>query len=180
MSKECKCSAGESTCTGDSGHDEKLSKLNAVIGEFKGQPGALIPVLHQAQQIYGFLPEEVQYHIAQGLGVPLADVYGVVTFYALFTMTPRADHNIAVCMGTACYVKGAGELVSKIRDELGIKVGELTDDRKFGLEATRCIGACGMAPVLTVNEEVHGRLNAEQMGELIQKYKSGEKTSTRV
>lgn len=155
-------------------HDEKLAKLNAVIEEFKGQPGALIPVLHKAQQIYGYLPEEVQYHVAQGLRVPLADVYGVVTFYALFTMTPRGEHNIAVCLGTACYVKGAGELVSKITDELGIKIGEISQDRRFGLEATRCIGACGLAPVLTINEEVHGRLNADQLGELLQKYKNSE------
>lgn len=155
----------------DKEHDEKLEKLNAVIDEYRGQPGALIPVLHKAQQIYGFLGEEVQYHVAQGLGVPLADVYGVVTFYSLFTMTPRGDHNIAVCLGTACYVKGAGELVSKIGDEFGIKVGEVSEDRKFSLEATRCIGACGLAPVLTVNEEVHGRLNADQLGELLQKYK---------
>lgn len=152
-------------------HEEKLAKLNAVIEEFEGQPGALIPVLHKAQQIYGYLPEEVQYHISQGLRVPLADVYGVVTFYALFTMTPRGEHNVSVCLGTACYVKGAGELVSKITDELGIKIGEVSPDRKFSMEATRCIGACGLAPVLTINEEVHGRLNADQLDELLQKYK---------
>ena len=153
------------------GHDEKLVKLNQVIEKYEGKPGALIPVLHEAQQIYGYLPEEVQYHISQGLRVPLADVYGVVTFYALFTMTPRANHNLSVCTGTACYVKGAGELLAKIREDIGIKVGELTDDRKFGLEITRCIGACGMAPVMTINEEVHGRLNADQLGEILVKYK---------
>lgn len=152
-------------------HDEKLAELNTVIEEFRDQPGALIPVLHKAQQIYGYLPEEVQYHVSQGLRVPLADVYGVVTFYALFTMTPRGENNIAVCLGTACYVKGAGELVSKINDELGIKIGEISQDRKFSLEATRCIGACGLAPVLTVNEEVHGRLDASQLDDLLQKYK---------
>ncbi|MBU7008734.1 complex I 24 kDa subunit family protein [Phosphitispora fastidiosa] len=152
-------------------HDEKLTKLDRILEEYAGRPGALIPVLHEAQKVYGYLPEEVQYHISQGLGVPLADVYGVVTFYALFTMTPRAEHNISVCMGTACYVKGAGHLVEKIGEDLGLKLGEISDDRRFGLEATRCIGACGMAPVLTVNEEVHGRLNAEQMGELLEKYK---------
>jgi len=152
-------------------HDEKLSKLNEVIEEFKSQPGALIPALHKAQQIYGYLPEEVQYHISQGLKVPLADVYGVVTFYALFTMQPRGEHNIGVCLGTACYVKGAGELVNKIRDEIGIKIGEISDDRKFSLEGTRCIGACGLAPVVTINDEVHGRLNADQLGELLEKYK---------
>lgn len=159
------------TCADKDNHDQKLAKLDAIIEEYKGQPGALIPVLHKAQQIYGYLPEEVQYHISQGLRVPLADVYGVVTFYALFTMTPRAEHNISVCMGTACYVKGAGKLVDKINQELGIKIGEISEDRKFGLEATRCIGACGLSPVLTVNEEVHGRLNEDQLGELLQKYK---------
>lgn len=154
----------------DKSHDEKLAKLNDVIKKYEGKPGALIPVLHEAQQIYGYLPEEVQYHISQGLRIPLADVYGVVTFYALFTMTPRAEYNISVCTGTACYVKGAGELIQKIRDNIGIKVGELSEDRKFGLEATRCIGACGMAPVLTINEEVHGRLNADQLEELLEEY----------
>lgn len=163
---ECK---GE--CPANTGHDDKLSKLNKVIGEYKGRAGALIPVLHEAQQIYGYLPEEVQYHISQGLGVPLADVYGVVTFYALFTMQPRGEHNIAVCLGTACYVKGAGELVNKVRDQLGIKIGEISEDRKFSLESTRCIGACGMAPVVTINEEVHGRLNPDQLEQLLQKYK---------
>ncbi|MHB9093378.1 MAG: NADH-quinone oxidoreductase subunit NuoE family protein [Eubacteriales bacterium] len=153
-------------------HDEKLAKLNEVIDEFKEQPGALIPVLHKAQQIYGYLPEEVQYHISQGMRVPLADVYGVVTFYALFTMKPRGAYNIAVCLGTACYVKGAGELVTKIGNELGVKIGEISEDRKFSIESTRCIGACGLAPVLTVNEEVHGRLNGDQLGELLRKYKS--------
>ncbi len=152
-------------------HDAKLAKLNEVIGEFRGQPGALIPVLHKAQQIYGYLPEEVQYRIAQGLGIPLADVYGVVTFYALFTMTPRGRHNIAVCLGTACYVKGAVNLVKKIEDELEIKIGEVSKDREFSLEAPRCIGACGMAPVVTINEEVYGRLDADQLRELLQKYK---------
>lgn len=152
-------------------HDEKLTKLDQILEQYAGKPGALIPVLHEAQKVYGYLPEEVQYHISRGLGVPLADVYGVVTFYSLFTMTPRAEHNIAVCMGTACYVKGAGQIVEEIGEELGLKIGEISEDRKFGLEATRCIGACGMAPVLTINEEVHGRLNADQMGELLEKYK---------
>lgn len=179
MTENCNCGAGERDCCKAS-HDEKLEKLNSILKEFKGQPGALIPVLHQAQQVYGYLPEEVQYHISQGLGVPLADVYGVVTFYALFTMTPRADYNVAVCMGTACYVKGAGELVQKIHDELGIKIGEISEERKYGLEATRCIGACGMAPVLTINEEVHGRLNSDQLGQILQKYKTGENSTTPV
>lgn len=161
----------EADTTTQKGHDGKLVKLNQVIEKYEGKPGALIPVLHEAQQIYGYLPEEVQYHISQGLQVPLADVYGVVTFYALFTMTPRAEYNISVCTGTACYVKGAGALLAKIREDVGIKVGELTDDRKYGLEATRCIGACGMAPVLTINEEVHGRLNVVQLGKILEKYK---------
>lgn len=152
--------------------DEKFKKLDEVIREYKDLGGALIPVLHKAQEIFGFLPETVQYRIAQGLGVPLADVYGVVSFYALFTMVPRGENKISVCLGTACYVKGAGELVKKLADELGIKPGEITEDRKFSIEATRCIGACGLAPVITVNEEVHGRLNADQLGQILDKYRN--------
>ncbi len=174
MPEQVQCEGQKAHCDSKAAHDDKLARLDEVIAEFKGRPGALIPVLHKAQQIYGYLPEEVQYHISRGLGVPLADVYGVVTFYALFTMTPRGEHNIAVCLGTACYVKGAGELVSKIQDELGIKIGEISEDRKFSLEATRCIGACGLAPVLTINEEVHGRLNADRLGQILQKYKPTE------
>jgi NADH:ubiquinone oxidoreductase subunit E len=151
--------------------DDKFKKLDEVINEYRDMGGALIPVLHKAQEIFGFLPEVVQYRIAQGLGVPLADVYGVVTFYALFTMVPKGEYKISVCLGTACYVKGAGELVSKLQDELGIKTGEITEDRKFSIEGTRCIGACGLAPVVTVNDEVHGRLNADQLGQILDKYR---------
>lgn len=151
--------------------DAKFKELDEIINEYKDQGGALIPVLHKAQEVFGFLPEVVQYRIAQGLGVPLADVYGVVTFYALFTMVPKGEYKISVCLGTACYVKGAGELVKKLQDELGIKPGEITEDRKFSIEGTRCIGACGLAPVITVNDEVHGRLNADQLGQILDKYR---------
>ncbi len=151
--------------------DEKFTQLDEVIKASKDVGGALIPVLHKAQQIFGFLPETVQYRIAQGLGIPLADVYGVVTFYALFSMVPKGERRISVCLGTACYVKGAGELVHKLQDELGIKPGEITPDKKFSVEGTRCIGACGLAPVITVNEEVHGRLNADQLAQIVDKYR---------
>ena len=132
--------------------------------------GALIPVLHEAQEIYGYLPIEVQTMIAEGLDVPLSKVYGVVTFYAQFSLYPKGKYNIAVCLGTACYVKGSGDIIDKFKQILNIDVGECTPDGKFSLEATRCIGACGLAPVLTVNEEVYGRLTVDDVEDILAKY----------
>ncbi|ADG83389.1 NADH dehydrogenase (ubiquinone) 24 kDa subunit [Thermincola ferriacetica] len=148
----------------------QFAELDKVIEEYRGTPGALIPVLHKAQEIFGYLPEEVQYRISQGLGLPLADVYGVVTFYSRFTLVPKGKHDIGVCLGTACYVKGAGELVGWLDKELGLKPGGITRDGLFSLETTRCVGACGMAPVVTIGEEVKGRLTVEQFSEIIREY----------
>ena len=149
---------------------EQDEKLQAVIAKYKGTDGALIPVLHEAQNIFGYLPIEVQQKISDGLDVPMAEIYGVVTFYTQFTINPKGTHHIGVCLGTACYVKGSGDIIEKIKEKLGIDVGECTADGKFSLEATRCIGACGLAPVLTVNDEVYGRLTVDDVEDILAKY----------
>lgn len=153
------------------GQLDQFEELAEVIERYRGVPGALIPVLHQAQLIFGYLPEEVQSRIAEGLGIPFAEVYGVVTFYNFFTIKPKGKYKIAVCLGTACYVKGAAEILTKLEEELGIKDGDVTPDRLFSLDVCRCIGACGMAPVLMVNENVHGNLVPDSVKELLKHYR---------
>lgn len=160
----------EKTTIAFSGTKEQEEQLMKVIEEHKEQPGALIPVLHEAQNIYGYLPIEVQKIISDGLGVSMAEIYGVVTFYTQFTTNPKGRYNIAVCLGTACYVKGSGILLDKIKEKLGIDVGECTSDGKYSIEATRCIGACGLAPVLTVNDDVYGRLTPDDIDDILAKY----------
>ena len=152
------------------GTKEQEKELLEVIAAHKGQDGATIPVLHKAQEIYGYLPIEVQTMIAEGLGVPLAEVYGIVTFYAQFSLNPKGKYKIGVCLGTACYVKGSGDILEKIKSILGIDVDECTPDGKFSIEATRCIGACGLAPVFTVNDDVYGRLVVDDVEDIIKKY----------
>lgn len=154
------------------GTKEQEAQLMEVINKHKQSKGALIPVLHEAQEIYGYLPIEVQTIIAEGLDIPLAEVYGVVTFYTQFSLYPKGQYKIAVCLGTACYVKGSGDLLDKIKEILGIDVGECTADGRFSLEATRCIGACGLAPVLTVNDDVYGRLVVDDIPGIIEKYQA--------
>lgn len=149
---------------------EQDEKLQAVINKYKGTEGALIPVLHEAQDIFGYLPVEVQQKISDGLDVPMSEIYGVVTFYTQFSIYPKGQYQIAVCLGTACYVKGSGTIIDKIKQKLGIDVGQCTEDGKFSLDATRCIGACGLAPVLTVNDEVYGRLTADDVDDILAKY----------
>ena len=151
-------------------NDEKLAKLQAIIAENKGKQGALIQVLHEAQLIYGYLPIEVQKVIAEGMNIPLAEVYGVVTFYAQFSLKPKGEYKISICLGTACYVKGADLVLDKFKEQLNIEVGDCTADGKFSLDACRCIGACGLAPVLTVNEEVYGRLTPDMIKGILDKY----------
>lgn len=152
------------------GTEEQFKELDALIASHKGQAGALMPVLQGAQGIFGYLPIEVQKHIALSMDVPLSEVYGVASFYSQFILNPKGDYAVAVCLGTACYVKGSGLLMDKLESILGIKNGEITADRKFSLDATRCIGACGLAPVLTVNEEVYGRLTPDMIQGIIDKY----------
>ena len=146
-------------------------QLDAVIEQYRETPGALMPVLQKAQDIYGYLPLEVQRMIALKLGVSMEEVYGVSTFYSQFVLNPKGEVAIAVCLGTACYVKGSGDILDKITQILGLPSGSTTPDGKYSLEATRCIGACGLAPVLTINNEVYGRLVPSDMEGILAKYK---------
>lgn len=151
---------------------EQDEKLNAVISAHKHDKSLLMAVMQKAQDIYGYLPIEVQNRIAEGMEVPLEKVYGVATFYAQFSLSPKGDYHISVCLGTACYVKGSGDIYNKLQEILGIAGDECTPDRKFSLTACRCIGACGLAPVLTINEEVYGRLGVDDVPGIIAKYQA--------
>ena len=153
-----------------SGTTEQEEKLNQIIEKYKGDKSRLMAVMQEAQGIYGYLPIEVQNKIAEGMDVPLEKVYGVATFYAQFSLSPKGEYHIAVCLGTACYVKGSGAIYNKFQELLGIGGDECTPDRKFSLTASRCIGACGLAPVLTVNEDVYGRLTDADVGNILAKY----------
>ncbi len=154
------------------GTKEQEEKLQAVILKHKDEQGALIPVLHEAQDIYGYLPIEVQKIISEGLGISLSEIYGVVTFYAQFSLNPKGEYQIGVCLGTACYVKGSNLVLEKVKEMLKVDVGECTADGRFSIDATRCIGACGLAPVMTVNEDVYGRLLPEEVPGIIEKYQN--------
>ena len=149
---------------------EKAAKLQEIIAAHKDQPGALIPVLQKAQDVYGYLPIEVQTQIADALDISLEKVYEVVTFYAQFSLNPKGEYNFSVCLGTACYVKGAGDLFDKLKQILGIEDGGCTPDGKFSLTSCRCVGACGLAPVLLVNADVYGRLLPDDVKGIIEKY----------
>lgn len=152
------------------GTAEQEAKLAKVIAEHKGQSGALIPVLQKAQEIYGYLPVEVEEKIAEGLEISIEKVYEVVTFYAQFALNPKGKYNISVCLGTACYVKGSGDIYDRLSEVLKVGEGECTPDGKFSLESCRCVGACGLAPVLLVNEDVYGRLVADDVPGVLAKY----------
>ncbi|MBF8983358.1 NADH-quinone oxidoreductase subunit NuoE [Lutibacter sp. B2] len=149
---------------------ENFDNLEQIIRENKHKKGALMPILNEAQKIFGCVPMEVQKKISENLDIPLAEIYGVVTFYSQFTLQPKGKYAIGVCLGTACYVKGAQQVVERIKRELNIEVGETTPDGKFTLDATRCIGACGLAPVMTVNDDVYGRLVEKDIPDIIKKY----------
>ena len=150
--------------------EEQDARLAAVIEKYKGDKSRLMAAMQEAQGIYGYLPIEVQNKIAEGMNIPLEKVYGVATFYAQFSLSPKGENHVAVCLGTACYVKGSGQIYDKFQEILGIGGDECTPDRKFSLTASRCIGACGLAPVLTVNEDVYGRLTAADVEGIVAKY----------
>ena len=153
------------------GTPEQEAELKKVIADNLGDPGAVMPVLQGAQDIYGYLPIEVQKIVADGLGMPLEEVYGVATFYSQFALSPKGEYAISVCLGTACYVKGAAKILETLSEQLGIGAEECTEDGKFSISACRCIGACGLAPVMTINDEVYGRLETKDVEGILKQYK---------
>ena len=153
-----------------SGTKEQEEALMKVIHELKDEKGALMPILQKAQDIYGYLPIEVQKMISDELDVPMEKIYGVATFYSQFNLYPKGQYKISVCLGTACYVKGSGDIYNKLMDILGIAGGQCTADGKFSLDACRCIGACGLAPVMMINDDVYGRLTPDELDGILAKY----------
>lgn len=162
----CKCVESDA----DLHVDLKLIKLREIIAAHQGHAGALIPVLQEAQEVYGYLPEIVMKEIAGGLKIPVAEVFGVVTFYAQFRLKPTGRNVIRVCVGTACHVRGAGKVLTAIERELGVKDGETTEDEKFTLETVACIGACGLAPVMIINNQVFGSLTTQMVPGILKKF----------
>lgn len=159
----CQCECGTKS--------PQFELIDRIIEHHKDEKGALIPVLHEAQESLGYLPEDVQAYIAEKLNVHLSEVYGVVSFYSLFSTVPKGKYKISICLGTACYVKGSGDILEEFEKQLGVKVGQTTDDGEFTLEGCRCLGCCGLAPVLMVNDNVHGRLTTKEVSGIINKYK---------
>jgi NADH:ubiquinone oxidoreductase subunit E len=150
---------------------EQVAELDKIIMKHKGKPGGLIPVLEEAQVALEYLPMSVQKKIAKELNLPLSRVYGVVTFYSFFTMTPRGKHTVRTCLGTACYVRGGKAIAETLQKELGINEGETTPDRMFTLETVRCLGACGLGPVVVVDEDLHGRVKSSKVKEMLIQYR---------
>ena len=148
----------------------KLSALDHIFEKYEGKKGKLIPVLHEIQEELGYLPVEVQRYVSEKLGVAMSKIYGVISFYSFFTTEPKGEHTIGVCMGTACYVKGAEDILNRLKEELGIETGQTTADNKFTMTMTRCLGTCSMAPVIMIDDQVHGNLEAEKIPEIINKY----------
>ena len=149
---------------------EQLAQVDEIVQKNREKPGALIPVLEDVQSALGYLPVAIQVKVAQGLNIPIADVYGVVSFYSFFTMEPKGRHSIRVCVGTACYVKGAQRLFEKLSSKLNVEKGGCTEDRRFSLETVRCLGVCGIAPVIVIDEEAHGLLEAKTVEKILDQY----------
>jgi NADH:ubiquinone oxidoreductase subunit E len=168
MQNDCKCECNKTDKTDDS----RYVNLKKYIDSLKGTEGIALPVLQEAQQIFGYLPLEVQKFISENTGIPLAELYGISTFYSQFSITPKGKHHIGVCLGTACYVRGSQKVVDKVSDELNIKIGETTADGLFTLDATRCLGCCGLAPVMMIDEDVYGKLDdVEVIPAILEKYR---------
>lgn len=161
-------------CEARFGTEEQEKRLKAVIEASRTTPGCLMHVLQEAQDIYGYLPIQVQKRIAEGLGISLSEVYGVVTFYSQFSLTPKGKYKISVCLGTACYVKGADKILEALENQLEIKCGECTPDGMFSLDSCRCVGACGLAPVIMVNDEVFGKLTPDRVKWILDGYREDE------
>ncbi|MEG0091794.1 MAG: NAD(P)H-dependent oxidoreductase subunit E [Oscillospiraceae bacterium] len=156
------------------GTPEQEKQLKKWLGENGTKPGVAVSALQKAQEIYGYLPIEVQRMVAEGVGKPLEEIYGISTFYAQFSLTPKGKYKVAVCLGTACYVKGSGKILAKLEEKLGIKSGDCSPDGEFSLESSRCIGACGLAPVFTVNDDVYGRVKEDgsELDGILAKYRA--------
>ena len=152
------------------GTPEQEKQLLAVIDELRHEPGCLMPIMQKAQEIYGYLPYQVQKIISDELNVPIEKVYGVCTFYAQFTLNPKGNHRISVCLGTACYVKGSQKVMDAIEQQTGLKDGDCMPDRRFSLDTCRCVGACGLAPVMLVDDDVYGRVTPDQVPGILAKY----------
>ncbi|OQY09395.1 MAG: NADH-quinone oxidoreductase subunit E [Fusobacteriia bacterium 4572_132] len=159
------------TCGTNKEVERCYAEVEKFINELPEKKGALISVLHKAQEVFGYLPEEVQKFISKKLDLPLSKIYGVVTFYSFFTMKPKGKYPISVCMGTACYVRGSEKVLKELKNMLNIEVGETTEDGKFSIDALRCIGACGLAPVIMVGEKVYGNVTPEQVKDILAEYK---------
>lgn len=159
-------------CEGCNGKDPKMEE---ILNTYKQEKDNLIQILNEVQEYYGYVPEKAQVAISEYLSIPMAEIYGVITFYSRFTLKPKGKYHIAVCLGTACFVKGSEKILDRAKERLGIDVGETTKDGKFSLEATRCVGACGLAPVFTVNDEVFGKATVKTMDEILDKYMESEK-----
>lgn len=159
--------------------ENKYGELNRVISMYSKEPGQMIRILQKAQEIFGYLPEEVQAYIAEKTETPVSEVNGIVTFYSLFATEPRGKHTLDICMGTACYIKGAQELMDTLKEHLKIDAGETTADHLFTVKSTRCIGACGLAPILVVNGDVHGNASSGEIKKIIKKYRKGEEIDSK-
>ena len=168
VEKNCESSC---QCCENESQEVLLTRVDEIINEYRGQKGALIPVLQQTQAILGYLPEIVQHRISEGLRIPLSKVYGVMSFYSFFSQEARGKYLIRVCMGTACYVLDGQKVLDELKDNLAIDVGETTVDLLFTLEVGRCFGACGLAPVITINEDVHQRIKPSAVGEILESYR---------
>ena len=165
---------GENKCCNCSGSC-KDEVMEQILKKYqKGDKTQLIQILNEVQEKYGYITQNSQKALSEFLDMPMAEIYGVITFYSRFTTEPKGKYNIAVCLGTACFVKGSEKILDRVKEKLGIDVGQTTPDGRFSIEATRCIGACGLAPVFTVNDEVHGKATIEMVDEVIEKYKAME------
>lgn len=149
---------------------EKFVELERWVDEYKNAPGALIMLLGKAQQLFGYLPLEVQEYIAEKLDKKLSEVYGVTTFYSFFSLFPKGEHSVKVCLGTACYVKGGKKILSAVKKDLGIGINETTPDRKFSIEVNRCMGACALSPVLRIDDDIYARVSASKVSQILSKY----------
>ncbi len=180
MTVETENPAGKCACGEEASEEELLARLDEVIERYREKPGALIPVLQMAQGIFGYLPEVALKRVALGLRKPYSEVAGVVSFYSFFSTVPRGKHVIRVCLGTACYVRGGLQVLDAIRDKLGIDVGETTEDRQFSLEVARCFGACGLAPAVSIDDEVHRRVRPARVGQMLAPFYEKEEVTENV